>query len=75
MDKQTVQENTEDQNRIGVADQEAEKQAGFWAGRSTKDHLFSSTQILEKMAAVNKEVHLLFVDLKKAYDSFPLIKL
>lgn len=57
------------------ADQEAEEQAGFRAGRSTIDHLFSLTQILEKLSAVNKEVHLLFVDLKKAYDSVPLIKL
>lgn len=57
------------------ADSEAEEQAGFRAGRSTIDHLFCITQINEKMTAVNKEVHALYVDLKKAYDSVPLTKL
>lgn len=54
---------------------EAEEQAGFRAGRSTIDHLFVLTQIVEKKIAYNQEVHLLFVDLKKAYDSIPLVKL
>lgn len=56
-------------------DIEAEEQAGFRAGRSTTDHLFTITQIIEKKLARNQEVHLLFVDLKKAYDSIPQIKL
>lgn len=57
------------------SDSEAEEQAGFRAGRSTVDHLFCITQLSEKMTAVNKELHLLYVDLKKAYDSVPLNKL
>lgn len=56
-------------------DSEAEEQAGFRAGRSTVDHLFCVTQLIEKMSAFNKEIHLLFVDLKKAYDSIPLTRL
>lgn len=54
---------------------EAEEQAGFRAGRSTIDHLFTVTQFIEKKLSFNQEVHLLFVDLKKAYDSVPLAKL
>lgn len=54
---------------------EAEEQAGFRAGRSTIDHVFSITQIIEKKVARGQEVHLMFVDLRKAYDSVPLVKL
>lgn len=56
-------------------DTEAEEQAGFRAGRSTVDHLFCLTQVIEKITAVNKELHILYVDLQKAYDSVPLTKL
>ena len=55
--------------------QEAEEQAGFRAGRSTVDHLFTITQVIEKKRAVSQELHLVFVDLQKAYDSVPLVKL
>ncbi|XP_072160540.1 uncharacterized protein [Bemisia tabaci] len=54
---------------------EAEEQAGFRAGRSTVDHLFCITQLVEKKMAVGQELHLVFVDLQKAYDSVPLVKL
>ena len=54
---------------------EAEEQAGFRAGRSTVDHLFCITQVIEKKMAVGQELHLVFVDLQKAYDSVPLVKL
>ncbi|XP_030759058.1 endoplasmic reticulum aminopeptidase 1-like [Sitophilus oryzae] len=52
-------------------DMEAEEQAGFRAGRSTVDHLFTLTQIIEKKMARNQEIHLLYIDLKKAYDVYP----
>ncbi|XP_045480900.1 uncharacterized protein LOC123685288 [Harmonia axyridis] len=60
-------------NRIEreYSDLEAEEQAGFRAGRSITDHLFCLTQIIEKKVAVNQELHILYVDLKKAYDSIP----
>lgn len=51
---------------------EAEEQAGFRAGRSTVDHLFCITQVIEKKMAYGQELHLLYVDLPKAYDSVPL---
>jgi len=44
-------------------------QCGFRRNRSTIDHIFCIRQILEKKWECNEEVHQLFIDLKKAYDS------
>ncbi|XP_030765738.1 uncharacterized protein LOC115889799 [Sitophilus oryzae] len=54
---------------------EAEEQAGFRAGRSTVDHLFTVTQVTSKKSNLNQELHLVFVDLQKAHDSVPLVRL
>lgn len=54
---------------------EVEEQAGFQAGRSTIDHLFTLTQVIEKKLAVNQAIHILYVNLKKTHDSVPQIKL
>jgi len=54
---------------------EMEEQAGFRAGRSCIDNIFCVTQMIEKKKATNRELHLLFIDLTKAYDSIPLNKL
>ena len=43
-------------------------QCGFRC-RSTTDHIFCILQILEKKLEYYEEVHQLFIDLKKAYDS------
>jgi hypothetical protein len=51
---------------------EMEEQAGFQAGRSCIDNIFCMT---EKKKATNRELHLLFTDLTKAYDSVSLNKL
>lgn len=48
-----------------------EEQAGFTAGRSCIDHIYTIQQLLEKKKAKNKPVHLAFIDLKKAYDTVP----
>jgi len=42
---------------------------GFRRNRSTIDHIFCIHQILEKNWEYNEEVHQLFIDFKKTYDS------
>jgi hypothetical protein len=44
-------------------------QCGFRRNRSTIDHIFRIRQILKKKCEYNEEVHQLFIDFKKAYDS------
>jgi len=44
-------------------------QSGFSRNRSTIDYIFRIRQILEKKWEYNEEVHQLFIDFKKAYDS------
>jgi hypothetical protein len=51
---------------------ETQEQAGFRAGRPTIDHIFCLKQLIEKKMVVDQPLHLLFVDLEKAYDSVPL---
>jgi sorting nexin-29 len=46
-----------------------ECQAGFWKNRAVTDHLFSLRQIVEKCGEYNIDVHMQFIDFKKAYDS------
>jgi len=54
---------------------EMEEQSGFRAGRSCIGNIFCITQMIEKKKVTNRELHLLFIDLTKAYDSVPLNKL
>jgi len=54
------------------SDKEAEEQSGFRAGRSCNDNTFVLKQLIEYQLSVGKEVHLLLVDLEKAYDNILL---
>ena len=47
------------------------EQAGFRAGQSTTDHIFCFKQLMEKKMVVDQPLHLLCVDLEKAYASVP----
>ena len=44
-------------------------QCGFRRSRSTAEHILCIRHILEKKREYNEEVHQLFIDFKKAYDS------
>ena len=48
-----------------------ESQCGFRRNRSCTDHIFSTSQIIEKLYEHRSSGFLIFVDLKKAYDSVP----
>lgn len=52
-----------------------EEQNGFRAGRSCIDSLFTLKQVVEKRLDRGLQTHVVFVDLTKAYDSVPLMKL
>lgn len=54
---------------------ESEEQNGFRAGRSCTDGVFTLKNLIEKRVERGREVHLVFVDLQKAYDTVPLNKL
>ena len=47
------------------------EQFGFMPGRSTTDAMFALRQLLEKYGEKQRELHLIFIDLKKAYDRLP----
>ena len=52
-----------------------EYQAGFRPGRSTTDQIFTVKNLLEKAWEHNVEIHQIFVDFQKAYDSIRRDKL
>ncbi len=55
-----------------VAEEELpESQCGFRAQRGCSDMIFTMRQLLEKSYEHRAKVFLLFIDLKKAYDSVP----
>lgn len=48
-----------------------EEQFGFMPGRSTTDAIFVLRQTMEKYREKQKRLHLVFIDLEKAYDRVP----
>jgi len=46
-----------------------EEQAGFRRGYSSVDHIHTLSQIIEKAKEYNNELHLVFVDFCKEFDS------
>ena len=56
----------------GIADRVLpESQSGFRKGRGCVDMIFVARQLIEKTREHNDTLYMLFVDLKKAYDSVP----
>ena len=46
-----------------------EAQAGFRKGRSTTDHIFTLSALIEKQFSKNSKLYVAFIDFKKAYDT------
>lgn len=51
------------------------EQCGFTAGRSCTDNTFTLKQLISKRLIKNKERHMIFIELEKAYDTVPRSKL
>ena len=48
-----------------------EEQFGVMPGRGTTDVIFAARQVMEKHREMQKELHMVFIDLTKAYDRVP----
>lgn len=61
--------------RIEEKIKEDEDQAGFRAGRSCADNTFTLRQLVDKRLACGLQTHLVFIDICKAYDGVPQVKM
>ena len=48
-----------------------EEQFGFMPDRGTTDAIFAARQVIEKHREMQKELHLVFIDIEKPYDRIP----
>ena len=51
---------------------EQTEQFGFLPGRGTTDAIFAARQVIEKHQEMQGELHIVFIDIEKAYDRIPL---
>ena len=57
--------------RITAETEVSENQFGFIEGRQTSDAIFALKQTMEKYREKQRELHIAFIDLEKAYDRVP----
>ena len=65
----------ENRTRALIEDRLGEEQFGYREDRSTSDPVFIFRMVIEKCWEFNKDLHVTFIDLSKAFDSIPRKKL
>ena len=55
------------EHRLRMLTRVSEKQFGFMPGRSTMEAIYLLRRLVEKYRSTKKDLHMVFIDLEKAY--------